>query len=497
MQKSIFILTVFVNIIIILPSCQNTLLTKEVETDQGKIVGKLKRFDEGDINYFLAIPYAEPPLGPLRFKRPIPVKKWDKVLKATNLPLPCYQLRLSLRYIRQDMSEDCLYINIAEKAEALTDKRKRPVLVVLDTKGLNFLTTSSPDEILEYNQLILRQDVIIVTLGYRTGIFGFAYSEKYRELDGNIGLWDQNMALRWVKDNIDSFGGDPDTITMVGEGSGATAVTMHMLSPMARDLFKNAIVSSGPNSKIGESVNERVTVSTDVVLRKMGCEEVQKDKLKCLQERDPKLLISAIPKRWEPFRPVFRNDYVPFTQEDVELGHVEINEVNLLIGTNKDDGSLNLASFAPQIFSNVKLVKDDAQKVIEKMFKEENGEKVIDIYLGKYKDGPLPLIQKGLIDMVTDLLYTCPSYNFAAIVASSQRKAATYVYSLNYSPKTSQFELCNHDMELGVCFRDELPLIYGYPYDAKKKWDYSNEDRRVSSKMMYIWAYFARYGLVF
>ncbi|KPJ21083.1 Cholinesterase [Papilio machaon] len=193
----------------------------------------------GKIYCFRGIPYAQPPLGDLRFKAPQPVKPWNGVRDAKKLGNECYQYNVVFSKVAKQGSEDCLYVNVFSP----NLKPTKPLPVMVFIHGGGFTGGSGSDEFYGPNYLI-RHDVIIVTLNYRLEILGFLCLDT-EDVPGNAGMKDQVAALRWVQKNISNFGGDPNNVTIFGESAGGGSVSLHLLSPMSKGLFKRAIPQSG------------------------------------------------------------------------------------------------------------------------------------------------------------------------------------------------------------------------------------------------------------
>ncbi|EDW88660.1 juvenile hormone esterase [Drosophila yakuba] len=212
-----------------------------ITTALGKIRGTILPSQSGRNFYaFRGIPYAKPPVDRLRFQPPEPVEQWFDTLDATFDGPKCPQLGL----VSGDVSEDCLRVNIYTKelpSESQPNVR-RPVIVFIHPGG--FYSLSGQSKNFAGPQYFMNRRLVLVTFNYRLGSLGFLATGT-REAPGNMGLKDQVQLLRWVKLHISRFGGDPSSITLLGYGAGAMAVTLHMVSPMSRGLFHKAIVMSG------------------------------------------------------------------------------------------------------------------------------------------------------------------------------------------------------------------------------------------------------------
>lgn len=219
--------------------------TVEQHTPDGVIAGT--RVADGGVRIFTGIPYAAPPVGALRWKAPEPVTPWKGVLPAREFGPRAMQGRIFDDMVFRDAgpSEDCLYLNVW--APPAADGAKLPVMVWIHGGGFVAGASSEPRQ--DGTQLA-RKGVIVVSMNYRMGIFGFlAHPGLTREsperASGNYGLMDMIAALHWVRRSIRSFGGDPDNVTIFGESAGAAAVNALMASPQARGLFHRAIAESG------------------------------------------------------------------------------------------------------------------------------------------------------------------------------------------------------------------------------------------------------------
>ncbi|MDE1965045.1 MAG: carboxylesterase family protein [Xanthomonadaceae bacterium] len=213
----------------------------------GELAGRRATVDGVSLQEFRGIPYAAPPLGPLRWKPPQAVAAWQGVRDATGFGPRCMQLPLfgDMVFRSRGMSEDCLYLNVWAPADH--GDGKRPVLVYF--YGGGFLAGDGSEPRYDGASLAAK-GLVTVTVNYRLGVFGFLAApalaaESPRHASGNYGLLDQAAALRWVRANIARFGGDPSHITVGGESAGSISVSALMASPLTRGLIAGAIGESG------------------------------------------------------------------------------------------------------------------------------------------------------------------------------------------------------------------------------------------------------------
>ncbi|MDQ8200879.1 carboxylesterase family protein [Pelagicoccus enzymogenes] len=226
------------------------LLSAPSQASQVKVTGGIVEGEaspDGEVLSFKGIPYAAPPVGDLRWKRPQPVRPWQGVRDATKFGPRAMQKRIwdDMFFYDEGPSEDCLYLNVWRPAAP--QGKKLPVMFWIHGGGFFAGGTSEPRQ---NGHQLARKEVIVVSVGYRMGIFGFmAHPELTEEsavgASGNYGLLDMVAALEWVQENIAAFGGDPGNVTIFGESAGSWAVSSLMATPLSEGLFHKAIAQSG------------------------------------------------------------------------------------------------------------------------------------------------------------------------------------------------------------------------------------------------------------
>lgn len=285
----------FLSLAFLLPM-MGTMAQTQVKTAEGILEGK----DLSGIKVFKGVPFAAPPVGNLRWKTPQPAKHWDGVREAKEYgPNPMQEpLFGDMNFGTKVNSEDCLYLNIWTPAKTM--KEHLPVLIYFNGGGL---MAGSGSEARYAGDAMARKGIISITANYREGIFGFfAHPQLSKETtykgSGNYGFMDQVAAIKWVKDNIEAFGGDPNRITIVGESAGSMSVSALMASPLCQGLFAQAMGSSG--SVMGfkkvltlkEAEQKGVEMAQNIAVQMVG--KTDKTKGKASKKKTPKADIDML-----------------------------------------------------------------------------------------------------------------------------------------------------------------------------------------------------------
>ena len=252
---------------------------QEGETEQGTRYAK-----------FTKVPFAEPPIGELRLRDPRSKKAWSEELDATQAAPPCLQVEYLGESDSAKSREDCLYLNIFTPNLLRVDPIQsslKPVMLWIHGGGF----TEGDASTLIDPEYLLDEDIVFVSVQYRLGLLGFFAVENSTELPGNLGLKDQQEAMRWVQRNIAFFGGDPAKVTIFGVSAGAVSVHSHVLSPSAKGLFRAAILQSGTALFSYEKIVQQTTEKKgSEILEKLGCADTG-DRLQCLRLLDAEVFI--------------------------------------------------------------------------------------------------------------------------------------------------------------------------------------------------------------
>ena len=308
--------------------------TSLVRTATGMVRGVVK----DDHRLFAGIPYAAPPIGPLRFRPPAPAHNWKGIRDATDPGPQCIQDPGADPEFGRQSDEDCLNLNVW--TPTMTGP-PRPVMVWIH--GGSF--TGGSGKIYDARWLVSRGDIIVVTINYRLGTLGFlAHPALGPPGDvGNYGLQDQQAALRWVRDNIANFGGDPDRVTIAGESAGGMSVCDHLVAPGSKGLFRAAIIQSAPCG--AQADLPRAEQSSIDYAAKVGCAD-PKTAADCLRAlpldklREPVTFYNigedSLPG------PVTGSAALP-VDPVTAIANNDAARVPVLIGTNRDEFTLFVA----------------------------------------------------------------------------------------------------------------------------------------------------------
>ncbi len=302
--------------------------TRIIETTSGSLTG----IEENGCMVYKGIPYAEPPLGPLRWRSPAPVR-WEGVRHCDRFSRKCPQkpgMMGTEQYYAIPESEDCLYLNISTPLDA-----DAPLPVLFWIHGGGFLGGTGNEDVFQSPALV-SGGAVLVTINYRLGVFGFLALEELAEESadgsfGNYGIEDQIAALRWVRENIAAFGGDPERITVFGQSAGGMSVLALLESPRAGGLISGAIIQSGSSLGRTRSSGQAAGVGRKV-LEECRCSSVEELRNVPAEE----LLEAGARLPWPAFSPSV--DGVLIT-EDPGLAFIrgETADVPVIIGTNADE----------------------------------------------------------------------------------------------------------------------------------------------------------------
>lgn len=362
-----------------------------IHVEQGLLSGATGK--NPDVRVYRGIPYAAPPIGDLRWKAPQAPTSWQGVRAATEFSSDCRQTPYPSISIYQSQlrspSEDCLYLNIWTTAKSMQERH--PVMFWIHGGGF---TRGSGTGAAYDGEILARKGVVVVTINYRLGAFGFfahpaLTAESEHHASGNYGLLDQIAALQWVKKNIAAFGGDPHRITIFGESAGSWAVNALMASPLAKGLFERALGESGgqfspmPSLADAEKAGERMGAG----LIANAAPSTGKDVLKALRAVSAEDLLKATDSATT--RAIADGFVLPQSVYEI-FAQGKQNDVPLLVGNNADEGTtlapqgaaLKMATFTAGVRTRYGALADQFLKV----YPAESDEQAVKSFYSAYRD---------------------------------------------------------------------------------------------------------------
>ncbi|KAG9469583.1 hypothetical protein GDO78_020154 [Eleutherodactylus coqui] len=424
------------------------------------------------VNAFFGIPFAKPPLGPLRFEDPIPPEPWSSIRDASEYPSMCLQEDLldemMVQYYQSSFkmprsSEDCLYLNVFTPAKR-DSKSKLPVMTFIHGGALVIGSASLYDG----SALSALEDVVAVSIQYRLGVLGFLRTTD-NQSSGNYGLKDQVAALHWIQENIAAFGGDPSSVTIFGESAGAISASALALSPLSKGLFHRAIAQSGAATMPDymTSKSEDLIHNQNVVAEISGCDLASI--VDCLKKKsEEELMVIAKAMGLTPLPACVDGVFIPKPVEEM-LADKEIHKVPFIIGINNQEFGWLIPLLSNITGISEGMTREAATLIVRDLPLMAPNRKVIPFIIDEYlgdTDDPLE-IHAGLPVYV---------YEYQHVSSLLARVRPDFVKA-------------DHTNELLVVFggpflRDGV-LFAGPATDAEKA---------LSRNMMRYWANFARTG---
>ena len=448
-----------------------------IKLDSGQISG----LRQDGIWTYLGIPYAKPPVGNLRWKPPEAPQPWSGTRECIKFGPSCPQAPSDEQVGKT--SEDCLYLNVWTPANSSSEKL--PVMVWIH--GGAFAEGSGSEPVYNGHNLS-KQDVIVVTINYRLGPFGFlAYPALSKEsphgVSGNYGLMDQVQALKWVKKNIEAFGGNPADVTIFGESAGAMSVDLLMVIPQAKGLFSRAISESGPQWHFGflpslSDLKEAEKTGGQLATA-LGCSNAA-DPLAAMRAKTSDELIAAwgwteqkvSPPTGPQFFPVVDGWLLP-GQPTTLFKDGKQHNVPLIIGSNKDDGT---------VFGGLGALNKVTTAEYQSLIQANAGASTPEV-LKMFPAGTDAQVPAAQSDLMTQMDFASFPRFVAASVAKTKTKA--FLYQFMRVPPTEM------GAQLGAYHGSELPYVFG---NLDTSQGYNQTDQDLSKAIMAYWTRFAKTG---
>ncbi|KPJ19593.1 Neuroligin-4, Y-linked [Papilio machaon] len=490
-------------------------LTREYHLRQGALRGLIvkpgRQYDLQQVEMFLGIPYAAAPVGSLRFMPPVSAPPWSGVKMATRFAPVCPQslpvikkgdppslgrqnYMNKLKKFLKEESEDCLYLNIYVPYREQKSK-KFPVLVFIHGDSFEW-SSGNP-----YDGRILAAygNIMVITVNFRLGILGFVKPSLTEHEYGNNGLLDQLAALKWIKDNIEDLSGDPDSVTLMGHGTGAACVNFLMLSPISNALFHRAILMSG--SALSDWAMTRDPAQyTLQVAQGLGCNPTSKHMMTCLQNKPLSDIkkVQILAREFEtPLGPSVAGYFVPNEPEKtMESFPNLLSKYQLLSGVTElesyhDFGVIELDS---GILENQR--DDFIKKYMKITFEGAEQEAVKDILkqYSKSKADPqrwnVDTNRDVILDLFSDARTLAPMISFANYQSKANRQS--YFYVFGHNSISTEYAALNKSVH-----GEEMPYVLGIPLGGANSHfhtEYTPQEKLLSEVVMRLWTNFVKNG---
>ncbi|GAA6130403.1 carboxylesterase/lipase family protein [Halopseudomonas sabulinigri] len=464
--------------------------------------GDIKGVTIEGMRVFRGIPYAAAPVGELRFAPTAPAPERDETLELSDeFGSMCPQTNITTGAAQGE--EDCLYLNVYTPGEAAD----LPVMVWIHGGAFVFGNGGG-----EYDPTrLVAEDVIVVTLNYRLGNLGFLAHPDLGNGDGNFGLMDQQQALRWVKENIEAFGGDPANVTVFGESAGGHSIMSHIVSPSAQaeDLFQRAIIQSGSYApdQAPLAAAQAGGLAAEAAARAAGetCDDLTA--AECFRALSVSQILAlqgsqSIPTNGGTFLPRSIRVGVATGQYD--------NNLDILMGSNQDEGTLFVAldELTNSLTSLDAMGVEEYRDRVHALFAPYlavipyNTRQIADDYMARYDGNPSQL-SLALSAVWTDYMFACNSKNQAATFAANNLDTFQYWFRDTNAPWTlippavpvPGIGNVPISFPQGASHASEIPYVL-YPEQLMRD-RYKGTDEAVdtlAAEMVTYWTQFAKYG---
>lgn len=477
-----------------------------VKTKNGIIDGTFQQSRNGrNYSAFLGIPYGKAPVGDLRFKNPQPSEKWSGIREAKSFGSSCLHTLFGIKTIGE---EDCLFLNVYSPLLEFSENMKNnslPVMVYL-YGGIFFFGGSDNYEATYF----LDKDVIFVTVNYRQGILGFLTTAD-SEASGNFGLKDQRLALKWVQENIEFFGGDKNRVTLFGISSGSASVHFHTLSKSTDGLFHQYILQSGSAlSNWAYRDSSKIFQTVKKIANFVSCPtESTKSLMNCLRKIDANdllfwsnivgLFVRNAELAWVPTNESPDSEETFLTDNPENLME-QMKDLPFISGVTENEG-LFFISAIHSLEPVYNLIKKFLKKlIIDDAVYLRNTKKTFptDVYKF-YFNNSHPLDKKTKLDIYTNILsdgmFIYPQIKILDQIAPRIKNPA-YFYNYGYRGDIPNFSNFLSADNFGVGHGSEIIFLFPYEYFLIKRTDadFSTTDRCISKLLVDLWTSFAANG---
>ncbi|XP_071824949.1 acetylcholinesterase-like [Apostichopus japonicus] len=450
------------------------------------------------VDIFRGIPYAKPPVGDLRFAKPQPMEPWLETYDATFFRPICWQIVEN--NITEEQSEDCLHLNVFSP-----DVQGSGYPVVVHIHGGGFIQGTGNSAYHDGRPMVSLGDVVYVTMNYRLNAFGFL-STGDPEMIGNYGLWDQSLSLKWIKENIEPFGGDPNNITIIGQSAGGASVGFHLIAEQSWNYFHRGILMSGNMMAPWglETDSEKARSDAFLVGRLAGCEDAtnSQELRDCLRQVEEERLIIAANAALAtttnviPLVPTIDGEFITDDPRHL-LEQKKFKMCDVMLGNTKDDGSLvAMRAYielipSPDPYSDYETFLDRVARFTYTYTNDVIVNSIAQQYVDwEDFDDPETNYFYKYIELITDEAFHCPGEHTARAYAMSGNSVYRYYYSYR-RPLSASIPTW-----YGVGHGYDMPYVFGHFMNPRMNSTvpYLREEKQFTLQMMSYYTNFAKTG---
>lgn len=449
-------------------------------------LGTLEGYVKDEVEYYLGVPYAQAPVGELRWRPPAPAQPWTGAREATENASLCTQFSPVGGSLTG--SEDCLYLNVWTP----TNKPEKAMPVMVWIHGGGFIVGQGSYFNDDGMRLAQREDVVVVAINYRLGIFGFMAHEGLTAEDpanpssGNYGIMDQTAALRWVRENISAFGGDPDNVTIFGQSAGGVSICAQLVSPAAAGLFHRAVIQSGPCVSPMSSLAAISKLGAQAQTQ-LGCGDAASP-VACMRAKDTETIANTLPpdptlgfsEGYTFWWPINEPRVLPLQFMDAFTSG-NFNRVPVINGTTRDEATLLI-----WLSHNFRFKPLRAEQYMERLEYLTGSPELAMRVARQYPLENYASPYDALTESFSDGFFNCFARRQAQAISQ-------HVPLWNYQFDFDEAPFFIPWADLRAFHSAEIQYVMGKPMSFTRR-NFKAEEQALADSMMGYWAEFARSG---
>ncbi|PAV56477.1 hypothetical protein WR25_00197 isoform C [Diploscapter pachys] len=471
--------------------------SRVVRVAEGDLQGAILTSESGKgVETFLNIPYAKPPVGPLRFKKPEQAENWEGIRDATSFGSAAIQIP---SIVKQDvnMAEDCLTLNVFAPAESAPSEGY-PVLVLFHGGGF-IIGHAQMYSTQGLADVLVSKGVVIVSVQARLGFLGY-----WRTADNacvpNLSHWDQIAALKWIKKNIRAFGGNEDNITLCGQSSGSSSVDLLHLSPISTGLF-HKYIAMGCSMSNWWAVDEKTVESCEKKARDLGVKQWKngEDMLQQLRALPADKFKTEFPPTEKytlmgiSIAPSFDNELLP---EPISELRKKAKPKPFMIGVGMNEG-LAVGMMNEHLRNpNATIIRELVDTIFPKNMsqRDERMEQYIKMFIDLSAENDRTTLVRALTEIASDAMMNFGAYTAMSEAAKHQPPGTVFSYIFNHVNPESWGPMASQLPFMAAGHGADIPYFLNSPFFGKFK--FTEKDKKVATMSNTVLLNFLRYGFV-